>query len=770
MAAAVALLAAAPFLPGVLRGESLYFRDLARIVIPVRLLALDGLRAGEVRYWNPYAHEGEPLPAPAVAYVLDALQGLVPGPLGVSLVLVLHYPLAALAFRHLARRRGFAEVASSTGGAAYALGGFALSCVNTYVYALALAWAPLVVQWLHDAAATRDGRRIALAALGVAAMASSSGAEVGLQALAVAALLLPSFRAAPLLSAGAAVLGGALLSAPTASVVAALVPGSAREAGFPAAVVLSHAVHPLTLVQTLVASFHGDLADPTARWWGQNFATLGFPFFVSLYLGATLVAAALAGALTPHPGRWRLLALALGALAVTLGPWAGWTPVVEALAPLRRFRYPSKAFFTVHLAVCLLAVAGLDAAERAREGTRRLMTAAAVLGGVLLALPAAPWVMPQATAWFAAGFFPSGLPDTERGALLSFVLRDAATGGLVALLAALVLGAVAAGRLRAAAGVALVGALLAADLLRAGAGLNPTVPASFFTPTAVGEPWFADLRRGRVFAIDPGASDAYHAARRARRGAQEAWSFATLVELLVPHTNATSGVRTAYSIDLTMLSPEERVLGPQESRPGNVGALLPRLRAAGVTHLLALEPLSDPRLHAVAVHAPPRIRPLAVHVYAVRDPLPLRDVARHVRPARDGATGERASLEPGFLDGGGAAVEGTSFSADRVDGAILEATEGNDHLSFRVRASAPTVLVVRDGWSRGWQATVDGRPAPVLRANGRHRAVPVPAGESRVEMTYVPPGRQAGLLSAALGVAGLGALVALRRAPRAVPC
>jgi hypothetical protein len=46
------------------------------------------------------------------------------------------------------------------------------------------------------------------------------------------------------------------------------------------------------------------------------------------------------------------------------------------------------------------------------------------------------------------------------------------------------------------------------------------------------------------------------------------------------------------------------------------------------------------------------------------------------------------------------------------------------------------LLVVADNWFPAWRASVDGAEAPVLRAYHTLRAVPVPAGEHVVEMSY----------------------------------
>jgi len=63
------------------------------------------------------------------------------------------------------------------------------------------------------------------------------------------------------------------------------------------------------------------------------------------------------------------------------------------------------------------------------------------------------------------------------------------------------------------------------------------------------------------------------------------------------------------------------------------------------------------------------------------------------------------------------------------------------------------LLVLTDTWSPGWQAKVDGRPAPVLRAYWALRAIPLPPGSHRVELVYRPwwvlPGIIFTILSAA---------------------
>ena len=53
-------------------------------------------------------------------------------------------------------------------------------------------------------------------------------------------------------------------------------------------------------------------------------------------------------------------------------------------------------------------------------------------------------------------------------------------------------------------------------------------------------------------------------------------------------------------------------------------------------------------------------------------------------------------------------------------------------------SAAAAWLVLSDAWYPGWEATLDGRPAPLLRGNLMFRAIPVPAGRSEVSLRYRP--------------------------------
>jgi hypothetical protein len=85
--------------------------------------------------------------------------------------------------------------------------------------------------------------------------------------------------------------------------------------------------------------------------------------------------------------------------------------------------------------------------------------------------------------------------------------------------------------------------------------------------------------------------------------------------------------------------------------------------------------------------------------------------------------------------------------------------------------------VLLDAFAPGWSATVDGRAAPILEADGLYRAVPVGPGEHAIVFAYRTPGLRAGAAIALVAWVALAvALLRTRRrrgepadAPPAIP-
>jgi hypothetical protein len=77
-----------------------------------------------------------------------------------------------------------------------------------------------------------------------------------------------------------------------------------------------------------------------------------------------------------------------------------------------------------------------------------------------------------------------------------------------------------------------------------------------------------------------------------------------------------------------------------------------------------------------------------------------------------------------------------------------------DDVTIETSASRPGFLLLLDTYFPGWKATVNGSPAPILRADYNFRAVPIPAGQSTVLFSYRPESFRVGLI-----LCGAGALI-----------
>jgi hypothetical protein len=108
-------------------------------------------------------------------------------------------------------------------------------------------------------------------------------------------------------------------------------------------------------------------------------------------------------------------------------------------------------------------------------------------------------------------------------------------------------------------------------------------------------------------------------------------------------------------------------------------------------------------------------------------------------------------------DTAGYLTAGTSLDLPRATGGTVAIEdERPEGLRLRVSTPASAIVVVRDTFFAGWQATVDGDAAPVWRADLLFRGVPVSAGDHVVELTYrqatYEVGRMISLASIALAL------------------
>ena len=134
---------------------------------------------------------------------------------------------------------------------------------------------------------------------------------------------------------------------------------------------------------------------------------------------------------------------------------------------------------------------------------------------------------------------------------------------------------------------------------------------------------------------------------------------------------------------------------------------------------------------------------------------------------------QQFAAQPAAIDGP-VLVEATSDALGRIPTtssrspiAIPLASYRPNDLRASLNESAPGVLVVKDSYFPGWQATLDGQPADIVRVNGMVRGIVVPTrGRHEITMHYRPPSFSLGLILAALAfivVVGIAFADTIRR-------
>jgi hypothetical protein len=162
----------------------------------------------------------------------------------------------------------------------------------------------------------------------------------------------------------------------------------------------------------------------------------------------------------------------------------------------------------------------------------------------------------------------------------------------------------------------------------------------------------------------------------------------------------------------------------------------------------ALEESPDSKLalNLMAVSVVENIEPAGNHG-VVDEPTQSGERIRWVPCALEAQDGDSAweTLYSGQFDpnrqvviegGAGTSIPGCQRVQTNPD--IKMIYEHSNQLELHLQAPSQGWLVLSDVWYPGWQARIDGKVVPILRANYLFRAVRVEAGEHEVNFSYIP--------------------------------
>jgi hypothetical protein len=741
--------------------------DILSFWLPRSCLMGWALRAGHVPLWNPYEMAGTPFAADAQSGWLSLPAMALPWAFGcgggLRAMIVLNPILAGLGTWWFLRREGLGRPAATAGGLSLAMAMAASQIAISMPFAGTLAWAPYLLVGASGYLSARGlGARLpwlALAALawGQVAAAHLSHGLVMATALALAYVgsrLVADVRAGTRSWRSALALGACFVAFLPLANLAILVPRfalisrSSLRAGYGA----------LEGTLARIAGVQDRPIPTTGVWSGWPFALASTP---GAYVGAAMLL------LSPMAFRERARRpLALAVASVALGGYLATLTLLVAWAPLRELvlrlpfgdvylHNPGRLRYLAFLTVPLLGALGLQSLlERPGRDVWRWIGAAAIGWlGLPLALGARP-VRYVVVALGAIGFV---------WAVRRTLRRPRGAGALIVGLLAVELAGGALWSSAYGGGTVFLGlegerhpALLHGPLRW------PTVDLKrYLTPGPIARE-IARLDRGRYLAWIPPA--AYFNKGYLFTQRPEHWPALLLGRAIVLRLHDVLGYSPiqlprywSYIRATNRLPVFYNAAVIQEPDPQDAWLL-------GVRFLIAPDGVPPP------LPGHPLVTERGYTLYELDRWEPRVSVVASWREVDGGAPALRHVLEPDFDPAAEAIVEGHAGLAPAPgapgSGVAWYREIWPEDVRITVQAPSDAIVVIRNAWDIGWQATVDGHPAPVLRADYLLQGVPVPAGRHEIRLTYREPTIGLGLaLSAAVWIAygALGAATWWRR-------
>lgn len=723
--------------PQVLLGtHSFFYRDYGVLAYPFIEYQRDCFWRGELPLWNPYSNCGAPFLGQwgtMTLYPGSLVYLLLPLPWSLSLFSFLHLALGGAGLYLLARRWVGDGLPAAVAGTAFVFSGTMFSCLLWPNYMVALGWMPWVVGTVERS--WREGGR----SLVLAALAGTMQMLAGVPELVLLTwLLLGGLWAGACLArdaagtrwtmawrlAAVALLVGALSAAQLLPFLE-LLGQSQRDSSFATG---KWPMPAWGLANLLVPLFY---TRPTLH--GLHFQP-GQEFFTSYYPGAAILVLAVLGVAWARERRAGILAaLVVFALLMAWGENSPFYPLARAVfPPLGLGRYPVKFLLLAAFALPLLAAWGVHGLTAQRDPNRQRRRTL-LIGGTLALL-----VMAALAAWAWHQPYQSARWSAEDNANLARLQGPFVTVNVIGRAAALAAGlglvlAWARATLPWQRGLALVAVLLTlcVDALTHVPNQNPTLPVAVYEaglwesnnrrPTP-------DLTEGRVL-VSPGAeqrllhsqvTDPTHDFLGKRLAL---WSNLNLLDQ-VPKVNGSS------TLQLREQAQVQNLVYKATNAPA-----LPLLRMLGVT---LFSPAENPTLWVPLTNA-------CTLVSAGQGPVFADEPGRLQGLTRPGFNPQtEVFLRP---------EDRGSIQVTRPTNARITAAHvARGKVTATVQAPEPSLVLIAQSWARGWRATVDGQPVPLLRANHAFQAVQVPGGQHVVRLTYMD---QSLLPGAAITLLGL---------------
>jgi len=756
-------------------GEMVYFRDLFHEFYPLKFYLAEQLRQGRLPLWNPYVLMGMPYLAElstACFYPLNFLFLFLSPLEGLRYYLFLHYPFAGLGLYFWLRDLKLRPAAAAIGALSFAFSGYLAAQHCNLIYLISPCywpWALLCFRRAIIAAGYRyalaSGLMIALPFLAGEPQGAGIAAVIG-----VAYALFTAFSETDFRSPGALARASVrpfYLIAISLSFAAGLamiqfLPAwelsryTERAQGLPLDQVTCWSFYPLRLLELIWPNLWG-LPWPEDHFWGGFMTDWCFPlpWTLGLYLGLwPLLAAALAfrrKVTGLKPVAVFLAVLCVLALLLAFGRYTPFYTIAYYVIPgLRRFRYPEKYLALFSLGIAGLAGLGTQQFLENDPPGRRWRSAMRILLGGLILLALAFFLGQDAVEqWFGDFLRQPRVGHLRPADATDALLWALARTGAVALGLGLILELT---RLKPRARTYLPGLLLlltGLDLYTADRPLVPTAPTWLYTRPSLA----AELIRRH----QPEGEEKFRLFRDVRLED----SYGPLLESALPtHVLLRIWQKDTLKPNWNVVLDLEQMSGYTPAAPEGInqlwreGMTFDMVRSFNIKYALVAYDWSmfdiHPEAKALEYDQNDNFRLLLLEGY-----FPRAYVVPHARAVGSEAEAvarlQRLDLKQQVVlittDPLPPETEGGTFVPAQVKSYQPERVE------LEVQTGHPGWLVLADTYFPGWEASVNGRPAKIYRANYLARAVRVEAGQSRIVFVYRP---QSYLWGRAITLATLG--------------